>query len=86
MNRFSDRGSIPLASTTQSHLNGEFTRYTASANLKTEAVLVFLAARKTYEINSGKIKKVHDKAILYETMKVAFSKDCHFEENIYGYY
>ena len=47
---------------------------------------MFLAARKAYEINSGKIKKVHDKAILDETMKVAFSKDCLFEENIYGYY
>ena len=36
---------------------------------------MFVMARKAYEMNLGKIKKVLGKAILDETMKVAFSKD-----------
>jgi len=41
MNRFSDRGSTPLGSTSQSHLNGEIKRYTALVNLFIEAVYGF---------------------------------------------
>ena len=42
MNRFSDRGSTPLGSTSQYHLNGEIKRYTALVKLFAKAVYGFL--------------------------------------------
>jgi hypothetical protein len=38
-------------------------------------VLVFVIARKAYEMNLGKIKKVLGKPILAKRQKVAFGKD-----------
>jgi hypothetical protein len=38
-------------------------------------VLVFVIARKAYEMNLGKIKNVISKSILANKQNVAFSKD-----------